>query len=1460
MLPASLAASGVSRALVPKHDGADGDGGATTGRYLSFELCGGLTNQRLALLDALLIAHATGRRAVLPRMVLNGTQDARNGYAMDHAGDTAPFHDFFDVETTAINLAPHVQLIERMPHGTPRKVQVYTRARRLDWYSSFSSDAWLQLDCAYAAVNKLDRAERHNVFWALEQALVPSQLISESAGTIAELLRARSLELGGDGHFTALHLRVERDWVAHCMLWEEGQLRERRNCRTNSDKLLSVFEIERVPTTWPVFVAAELHDMELWQHPGLQRLGERYDLYSKQMQRRRGLSMLSQSGKGETLGARDEERRGSLALKRSSRELTAAIDLEVCKKAKQFIGNSVSTLSAWELMRRGRLCGVHCKADLRSSFHYNGGAVPLVEAMFGDGAWGGRIPPRLLKWVFTTSAASSSDYLMMARVAVDSALKNTNLQPVLVFDGNSSHDIARWMATRAVPVVYHQPAWLAQLQKSHQQALAGERDLTQSSPLFQSLETMAATWMRIDIPRLGFVDEFILYSDIDVMFTADIAVSDFAAGGRLPGVGNDLHYIVGTEAGRSEATDCCEKDGSRVDYGNAGVMLMHVERMRSTNDEFVAWIFTDENLFEKKLHFGVYGPQDQGAYNAFYQGRFEVRTDPLFNWKPYWGFNALAGLVHFHGPKPYEYLAHAGRACQPRTGPEEPVDAIVKLMDVCLTHASGCMRYVAPWVQFAKASVPPAAWTAKLDAMVDASQCSHPSGWVLDRRVADAPGQFTGCPDGQRNAAEGECLAAVQEAVLGRPLHGLKKVNEGTGGLVPAGCSYSHASNWALFNSNPNGRSSSLYELVCIKDQLQPSDLLCYAARYPDLAAAFGNDTEALLAHWNNLGKLQGRDPYCLSVNGRVREGLEKPLHSSDLLCYAARYPDLADAFGDDTEALLLHWSIHGKSEGRDAYCRAAVTVGAPSGALTNAGSLLSCNFAMAGSSCPDGLTADVQCLAVLEQEVSDSPCEAFERQALCDLFRDVGPAAPLCTKSGGVLAERRTDNNNHSLPFMLLTVDTLGGSVAVTRRRPAVAFSAFHDLEAYQGRSEGTRHASNVSAAVDQGYNLGNDVWLVGALRLLSPDTVIVSAEQELNYIGKFGARRAIAFVQPAANLLQPVGEGSVTDADREVPRPEGDMRSTGQVVSIITQTVKALGLPTLLSGIGSQVHFTGTDEPTPDGYELLPADREMLRAVASTARGQPNVMVRGAFTEALIKGSARSAVAPLGCPSLLLNSLPTLGAVLESKRAAVHAMLQDEPERPLRLALTLPDGAVFFATPEATASWSRMYLSLARHVPDHFFVLQGDSDEKAIATLISHGLDVLPDQVRSFGDVEVWAQHLEDRDLLIGARIHGSMMAFYAAVPSLLVAVDVRQLELARAMHVAHVARTDPAFQELMGADEFDLAAFVALPQLQFNGTAFDERRHAVAQQYALSLESLGMQPNPRWSDALVKSKRPQ
>ena len=69
------------------------------------------------------------------------------------------------------------------------------------------------------------------------------------------------------------------------------------------------------------------------------------------------------------------------------------------------------------------------------------------------------------------------------------------------------------------------------------------------------------------------------------------------------------------------------------------------------------------------------------------------------------------------------------------------------------------------------------------------------------------------------------------------------------------------------------------------------------------------------------------------------------------------------------------------------------------------------------------------------------------------------------------------------------------------------------------------------------------------------------------------------------------------------------------------------------------------------------------MLNIVVSSARGQPNVFAHGAFTGALISDVSSSTVAPLGCPSLLLNALPSLGIVLEGKRAALQATARYDP-----------------------------------------------------------------------------------------------------------------------------------------------------------------------------------------------------
>ena len=39
---------------------------------------------------------------------------------------------------------------------------------------------------------------------------------------------------------------------------------------------------------------------------------------------------------------------------------------------------------------------------------------------------------------------------------------------------------------------------------------------------------MIGTFLRVDIPVLGFVDDYVLYTDVDVMFARNLVLTDFA--------------------------------------------------------------------------------------------------------------------------------------------------------------------------------------------------------------------------------------------------------------------------------------------------------------------------------------------------------------------------------------------------------------------------------------------------------------------------------------------------------------------------------------------------------------------------------------------------------------------------------------------------------------------------------------------------------------------------------------------------------------------------------------------------------------------------------------------------------------------------------------------------------------------------------------------------------------------
>ncbi|HEX8679321.1 MAG TPA: hypothetical protein VF683_05155, partial [Chthoniobacterales bacterium] len=152
----------------------------------------------------------------------------------------------------------------------------------------------------------------------------------------------------------------------------------------------------------------------------------------------------------------------------------------------------------------------------------------------------------------------------------------------------------------------------------------------------QSIQSIVrGVLLRLELAQLGAQhgwDDRVLYTDCDVFFRHDI-VSELAAT-------QCTYFAVAPEFAQDDYLQM-----------NTGVMWMNLPKLRSVDAEFRA--FVAENL--PRLQTIAW---DQGAYREFFARDDNTfawdRLRPELNWKPYWGENADAKVIHFHGPKPFQ--------------------------------------------------------------------------------------------------------------------------------------------------------------------------------------------------------------------------------------------------------------------------------------------------------------------------------------------------------------------------------------------------------------------------------------------------------------------------------------------------------------------------------------------------------------------------------------------------------------------------------------------------------------------------------------------------------------------------------------------------------------------------------------------------------------------------------------
>eukprot|EP00968_Pinguiococcus_pyrenoidosus_P019822 scaffold2210_cov316-Pinguiococcus_pyrenoidosus.AAC.9 len=339
---------------------------------------------------------------------------------------------------------------------------------------------------------------------------------------------------------------------------------------------------------------------------------------------------------------------------KQDREFYAAVDYVVAERAHTFVGNSISTFSAFILIDRcvvGKSSlpaeGVNSRPFLSSTpyvrhfivarhrkgeagFHYNGGTNVLADAYV--------VPKESLavptlrkpmKWVFTltgdTGRPPPATVMKTVKVAVLSARRHTDLIPVCVTTLGPDSSAAKWLVRNGVRVLHHTPAWPTTILGKPQ------KESKSRTGLPPNYDSVVSAFLRIDIPLVGILDEFVLYTDVDVFFAGPVDwvtilgsaeeyrrledSIDFARGKLLPQTPEEPQVLPRAFwAARNFPPEAVDHDEQ-----NAGVMLLNMRSMWASHDDFARSVL----ISQMQEHESLGQAAEHGAYADFYAPKLE---------------------------------------------------------------------------------------------------------------------------------------------------------------------------------------------------------------------------------------------------------------------------------------------------------------------------------------------------------------------------------------------------------------------------------------------------------------------------------------------------------------------------------------------------------------------------------------------------------------------------------------------------------------------------------------------------------------------------------------------------------------------------------------------------------------------------------------------------------------------
>lgn len=265
---------------------------------------------------------------------------------------------------------------------------------------------------------------------------------------------------------------------------------------------------------------------------------------------------------------------------------------------------------------------------------------------------------------------------------------------------------------------------------------------------------------------------------------------------------------------------------------------------------------------------------------------------------------------------------------------------------------------------------------------------------------------------------------------------------------------------------------------------------------------------------------------------------------------------------------------------------------------------------------------------------------------------------------------------------------------------------------------------------------------------------------------------------------------------------------------------------------GLGAQAGLNFEIPAIPDGTI------RWLNAIAERSpAGAPNISVRGAFSYQVLEsiGLGKAAV-PLGCPSLFINPDPALGRKIAERLNSIERIAVvaghyrwahlGKLEASLAALANATGGAYIVQSPLEMVSLARGRIE---EVEDGFL----EQCRNYCMPHMSKGqfLRWAHERTRVFFNVPSWMEYLTKFDFVIGARIHGVMLALQAGVPALCIAHDTRTTELCQIMRVPFVNVRDV----INGIKRDEL-----LKTVKFDPEEFDKNRSLLAQRFVDFLEA--------------------